>query len=275
MTKIPPPPTKYGPTSVGQPKPAGPMMVGRAFVPPTRQMPAPSIQPLAVTRPTAVPPGPPAPAWQPGRAVLRMESKTLSTSLKDSDFDFLADPSYKEKLTTNDTTRFNRIKGSNLACQSIAIGAVLGVAPQAVMRDLIRSARRLRRQIGRGITGSVDSINQELDDAGFDMSEEGVSGYKDYDYASETVIVSYLVANSFQDVTASCLTSKTAKGMYVGTFVGQANPGKYVVMTQGHAIGVLVPKSGSASIFDGDAGSEGGLAKSSSTKAIIAVFSHS
>lgn len=205
-----------------------------------------------------------------------MEGTSLSSQLQDVDLPFVSTAS--GGLSLNDPVRFARIKGQRKACQSIAIAGILGVDPIKILRDLIRSARRLRRGIRtdvEDVTKSKDKVNAALVNAGFDMSEEEPEDYTDYDYASETVIVGYLITKGFKDVTDTALPGTTAKNMYISTFCAQVPEGRYVLMTAGHAVGVCVAGAGKGrtlSYFDGDAG-DGHLAEGSRHKAIMSVFS--
>lgn len=103
------------------------------------------------------------------------------------------------------------------------------------------------------------------------MNDETKDGYCDYDFASETIIVSYLIAHGFTDCTAG------HKGKWAIKFRDEATAGRYVVLTSGHAVAFIITgnnKTRNVTSIDADAGIQGGLAKSSEKKAILAVFKH-
>ncbi len=295
MANPPPPPTRFGPRQVGQPKPAAAAGQPRVHTPPptrfggggtTQAKPALlalSVQPaLRPGGSAAVPgkasPAPPPQRWQP-RVIMRMEA-TKELSLPEIDLGFVRFTAGNQgsKPSKKGEVFFGYLARSKLACQTIAIAGVTGWNQDIVMEDLVETAEAVNAD---RVTTRISAINTVLDQAGFNVQEELADDGYEYEYANEAIILSYLHKSGFHEVTFQCIPGKavgkkggevpggSAKGMHVQTFLASAKPGRYVLMTPGHMIGAIVGTN--LQVYDGDA-TNGGLATGSKSKPIMTVF---
>lgn len=208
-------------------------------------------------------------------AVQRMQQNTLDTALA-NDVDFVT-PSLGNATNVYTHTRtFAKERSAKRACQSVAIGGILNRNPEDIFKELFHIANRVNSKVeaqDASTLTQIGNVNTALSSFGFDMSEEGKQGFSDYDFASETIIVGYLISNGFTECTGG------DKGKWLKTFRDSAAAGKYVLMTPGHAVAFIIsggtgktPRS--VAVFDADAGTPNTLAASSEKKTIQAVFKH-